>query len=334
MIEEKIDQKIAVKNKSNTNSNGNIAIIGTNRIGHTLYNSAKYFVDPPQKIVGLVDEYPSEKVYSSTSSPTILGNLDNLEEIVKEYHISDLIIAIHPQDVIKIHDAIQNCEKVKVEYYLASSTYDIDFTNVFKEIIRRLSSLSKINIRYVIDFLLSFLMFLLVLPSWLIIALIIKLESKGSVLYSQERVGKGGGIFKMFKFRSFHLRENNNFLTSISRGPEYSLFGKILRRYRLEDLPKLLNVMLGDLSIIGPKPDEPYFHEKYCREIPFYQNRLKAKPGIISLAQIETFGDNLIEDVREKLKYDLFYVDHQKSFLLNLKILLKSNLLIFSTKLY
>lgn len=333
MIEEQIEQKSSMKNESSTNFNGNIAIIGMNRIGYALYDSAKYFGNASENIVGFVNEYPEEKGTSSASFPKILGNLNKLEEIVKKNYISKLIIAIHPQDVNSIHNAIKTCEKVNTDYYLTSLTYGIDFTRVSKEIVQRLTSIPGPNIRFIFDFLLSFLSFFLLLPSWLLIALIIKLESSGSVLYSQERVGKDGKIFKMFKFRTFLLKKDNGFLSSISSNPEYTRFGRMLKKYRLEDLPKLLNVMLGDLSIIGPRPDEPYFHEKYSNEIPFYENRLNAKPGLVSLAQIETFGDNLIEDVREKLKYDLFYVDHQKSFLLNLKILLKSNVLIFGSRL-
>lgn len=333
MIVEKLDPKTDITDQPETAANNNIAIIGVNRIGQTLYQQARRFLAPHQKILGFIKESPFDQD-DPASFPHILGHLNNLEDIVKRNQISQLIVAIHPQDVHMIHSAIQNCEKAKADYYLASLAYDIVPGNTAKEILRRLADLPKINIRYIIDFLISLFSFLMLLPSWSLIALIIKLESTGPVLYSQERVGEGGRVFKIFKFRSFYLRQNDTApsLDSVGSYPSLSRFGKILRKYRLEDLPKLLNVMAGDLSIIGPRADEPYFHQKYCREIPFYENRLKVKPGLISLAQIETIGDNLIEDVREKLKYDLYYVDHQKSLFLNLKILIKSNLLIFNSK--
>lgn len=332
MIEESIEQEINVKNVSTANSNNNIAIIGTNPIGQTLYKRAKYLINPPQRVVGFISEHPLVENNNSHSSPKILGNLENLGQVVKENHISRLIIAIHPADVHQIHSAIQNCEKLKIDYHLVSLTYDFVCVKIFKEIIRRFSSLPKLNLRYILDFFVSLFTMVLLLPSWLLISLIIKLESRGSVLYSEERVGQEGRIFKMYKLRTFYVDENNGSLSSISSDVEYTRFGKFLKRYHLDDLPKLLNVMLGDISFIGPRPDEPYFYEKFSREIPFYQNRVKAKPGLISLAQIETYDDHLIEDVREKLKYDLFYVDHQNSLPLNLKILLKSNLLIFNTR--
>jgi len=331
---EKLDRKTSAENQTDTATNNNIAIIGVNRIGQTLYRQAKRFLNSHQKIVGFIKEYPLDEYDDQSSFPNILGEMDNLEDIVKRNNISQLIIAIHPQDVHIIHSAIQYCEKVKTDYYLTSSAYDIAPGNAMKELFKRLANLPKINIRYIIDFLMSLFSFLLLLPSWILIALIIKLDSRGPVLYSQERVGEDGRIFKLLKFRSFYLTRNNGepSLESVGSYPSLSAFGRILKRYRLEDLPQLLNIILGDLSIIGPRPDEPYFHQKYSREIPFYENRLKLRPGLISLAHIETIGDNLIEDVREKLKYDLYYVDHHKSLFLNLKILIKSNLLVFNSK--
>lgn len=338
MIEGTFEPGIVVKNELSAQSNGNnIAIIGVNRIGHTLLRRAGHFMSPPRRIVGFISEHSSNELRfqgsnHSSSFPNILGTIDSLPDIVRENQISHLIVAIHPADVHKIHNAIRNCEKAKTEYHVVSVTYDYVCVRIFKEIARRLSSLPKLDFRFFLDFIFAFVTMLLLFPSFLLISLLIKLESKGSVLYSEERVGQQGKIFNMYRFRTFYLRENNDSLSSLSSDVEYTRLGRFLRRFYLDDLPKLFNVMLGDLSFIGPRPDEPYFFEKFSREIPFYQNRVKVRPGLISLAQIETHDDNLIEDVREKLKYDLFYVDHQNSLLLNLKILLKSNLLIFHTK--
>lgn len=333
MIVEKLERKISAENQPNAAAN-NIAIIGVNRIAQTLSQQAKRFLNSHQKIIGFIKEYPRDEYDDLSSFTNVLGQMDNLEDIVKRNSINQLIIAIHPQDVHILHSAIQHCEKAKADYYLASSAYDIASGNAIKELFKRLANPPKINIRYIIDSLISLISLFLLLPSWTLIALFIKLESRGPVLYSQERIGEDGRVFKLFRFRSFYLNGNDRkpSLESVGSYPTLSRFGRIIKRYRLEDLPKLLNIILGDLSIIGPRPDEPYFHQKYCREIPFYENRLKVRPGLISLAHIETIGDNLIEDVREKLKYDLYYVDHHKSLFLNLKILLKSNMLVFNSK--
>ncbi len=99
--------------------------------------------------------------------------------------------------------------------------------------------------------------------------------------------------------------------------------GKFLRKTRLDEIPQLINIILGDMSFIGPRPERPYFVEKYSRLVPFYKNRLRVKPGVTGLAQVNVGYDETIEDVAEKIKWDLYYIEH-KSILLDFKILWKT----------
>ena len=166
------------------------------------------------------------------------------------------------------------------------------------------------------------------------VAIAIRLESKGGVLYTQERVGEGGRIFKIYKFRSmFSDAEKRSGPTLATHNdPRITRVGGILRRTRIDELPQLVNVIKGDMSLIGPRPERPYFVEKYDKEIPRYLERLKVKPGLTGFAQVETGYDESLEDVKIKVEYDLYYIAHRDSFKLYFKIMLKTLWVVLTAK--
>ncbi|MBF0532568.1 MAG: exopolysaccharide biosynthesis polyprenyl glycosylphosphotransferase [Candidatus Omnitrophica bacterium] len=151
---------------------------------------------------------------------------------------------------------------------------------------------------------------ILISPILLLITLAVKLTSRGPIIYSQTRVGKNGGLFEMYKFRTMNVdaekgtgavwaKKNDSRLTPI---------GKFLRHSHLDELPQLWNVLKGEMSIIGPRPERPVFVEKLQTQIPGYTGRLAVKPGITGLAQVRHRYDETIEDVKIKVKYDLMYI--------------------------
>ncbi len=304
----------------------NVVIIGLNRIGLIVYNNPQRFLRPVEKVVGFVHVYPLEEIDNAEQYPNVLGHLSELGKVIEEHEVHKAIIAVDPHDVQKIHEVVQSCERNNVKYELISDLYDVVYGQTFKEILKDIQRPIEISFRRFFDLLVSLTMFLLFLPSWIIIAIAIKLDSPGTILYSQERVGKGGRIFRIFKFRSMRSDAEKYAGPQLAtrNDPRITRVGRILRKTRLDELPQLINVIIGDMSLIGPRPERPYFVEKYKREIPFYVNRLKVKPGVTGLAQVETGYDESIEDVREKLKYDLYYIDHYDSLWLNLKILFKT----------
>ena len=305
----------------------NIAIVGLNRIGLNIYRNPGRFIRPNQQIVGFINVYPledSEQPWTSTLN--LLGDFQDFPRIIQEHAISRVIVALDPHDVQKIHEVLQACQKHGVQYDLVSDLYDVVYGNTFKEILKDISQPFEFSIRRFFDLFFSILLFLLFLPSWIVIAIAIKFDSPGTVLYSQERVGKNGRIFRIFKFRSMRAdaEKYSGPQLATQNDPRITRVGRILRKTRLDELPQLINVIVGDMSFIGPRPERPYFVEKYRREIPFYVNRLKVKPGLTGLAQVETGYDESIDDVRQKLKYDLYYIEHYNSITLNMKILLKT----------
>ena len=157
----------------------------------------------------------------------------------------------------------------------------------------------------------------------MVIGIGIKLDSPGPIVYSQERVGKGEKLFKMRKFRSMRADAES------SSGPVWApkndtrvtSFGKFLRKTRLDEIPQFVNVLDGDMSLVGPRPERPFFVEKLSKEIPLYKRRLTVRPGITGWAQIKQGYDTSIDDVRSKVRYDLFYIENM-SFRMDIKILL------------
>ena len=157
----------------------------------------------------------------------------------------------------------------------------------------------------------SALSLILSLPLCLFVALAIKLDSSGPVFYRQERVGQDGKTFRMLKFRSMRNDAEEN-------GPKWAAInddritrvGRFIRKYRLDEIPQMINVLKGDMSFIGPRPERPIFVDKFAKEIPYYPQRHVVRPGISGWAQIRYPYGASKEDALEKLKYDLYYIRH------------------------
>jgi len=181
----------------------------------------------------------------------------------------------------------------------------------------------------IFDVVLGSIILILTLPIWLIIALAIKLEDRGPVFYIQDRVGKNKKIFKLIKFRSMILdAEKKGAKWADVKDKRITKVGKIIRQLHFDELPQMINVIKGDISLIGPRPERPEFVEKLEKEIPYYNLRHIIKPGFTGWAQIKFRYARSVEDSLEKFQYDLYYIKNRSLFL-DLKILLKTFQLFF-----
>ena len=174
-------------------------------------------------------------------------------------------------------------------------------------------------IKRVIDILFSFLSLLLLSPLLLLCAIAVKLDSKGPVFYTQERCGKDGRIFKIIKFRTMYTdAEQKGPTLAKENDPRVTRVGSFFRRSHLDELPQFFNVFMGDMSVVGPRPERPFFVKQYIKKFPAYPMRLIIKPGITGLAQVHGRYDTTIDN---KLKYDLVYINNMSP-LLDLKIII------------
>ena len=165
-------------------------------------------------------------------------------------------------------------------------------------------------LKRILDVLISLVMLLMALPLLMLTAVAIRVDSKGPILYRQERVGRRGTSFIMYKFRTMRddAEDEGGPQWAAVRDPRVTRIGSHLRRMRIDELPQIINVLKGEMSFVGPRPERPVFVDTLTQKIPFYAERHRARPGITGWAQINHPYGASIEDAREKHAYDLYYL--------------------------
>jgi lipopolysaccharide/colanic/teichoic acid biosynthesis glycosyltransferase len=243
-----------------------------------------------------------------------------------------LIDDLHLADK-KLFNKILRCKLKGIEVIDLVSFYEkmenkipIDFINDFYifyvDLIGFKSKIYFLRLKRVVDVLLSIIGLILSIPIWILVCVGIKISSPGPVLFIQERVGQNGKIFKMIKFRTMHLTSINDPYTR-ENDKRLFWFGKFIRKFRIDEIPQMINVLKGDMSFVGPRPEIVELSRLYNENIPYYELRHLVKPGITGWAQVNyRYGDS-IEDARRKLEYDLFYIKNLSP-ILDMHILLRT----------
>ena len=326
-------------------------IVGTNTEAVQTIRELKERRDLGYLVVGIIATENSEKnsVFSVAENVPIVGNLNNLSNVISELEIQEVIITDNQISSEKLFDAMMQIgRKQKVEFRLAPTLFNslpqktsveqigvLPMVRLFRE---PLSDAERF-IKRASDLIISFVALLITSPIWLIISLLIKLDSRGAILFKQERVGMDGRRFLCYKFRTMKAdadeeihrnayRKNIEGDTEANAGndekpvfgkvkddPRITKFGKFLRRTSLDELPQFLNVLLGDMSVVGARPPIPYEVEEYDLR---HRRRLDMKPGITGLWQVS--GRNRLT-FEEMVNIDLYYIENW-SLWLDLKIIL------------
>lgn len=319
----------------------NALIVGWSIKARELFDSIKRHPALGYKIVGFIPTQHEDEQLSYKNVP-IIGSIDEITSIIKAHKVKDILIALESTEHDKLLNILSYCDSRDVSLKIVPDLYDIISgqarTNQIYgfpliEIMPELMPPWERAVKRMIDIIISFILLFIGLPVWILVAVAIKLNSKGPIFYTQERVGKDGKHFHIIKFRSmYHKAEHNSGpVWANKKDPRITPIGKFLRRLKLDEIPQFVNVLDGNMSIIGPRPERPYFVEQLSKEIPLYKRRLKVRPGITGWAQVKHKYDENIEDVKKKLEYDLFYIENM-SLRMDFKILLRTILVVLLGK--
>lgn len=267
-----------------------------------------------------------------------LGPVEDIVDIVKKYDVEEVIIAIErsEKDCMNIILPVINLTKAEVE--IIPGMQDLVFGNVKQSAIWRaplvqvspeLMPLWQQFIKRVFDIVVSLFVLVVFSPVYLITALIVKLTSPGPVFYVQERIGKNGKPFKMAKFRSMRVDAEANSKPQLSSDddPRITKFGKFMRKVRLDEIPQFWTVLKGDMSIVGYRPERQYFIDQIVERAPYYNMLLLVKPGITSWGEVKFGYAENVDEMIERLKYDILYIENV-SIGLDLKILIYTVLIV------
>jgi len=302
-----------------------VLILGTDDNAITLAREVLNRMQSGYKVVGFLGD-EAGLVGKSLINPKVVGLYDQVEEMIGRYRASRVVVAASdrrkrlPLDslmALKLRRGVAIEEsasfyerltgKISTEMLRPSWLIFSDET-ALKRIYRRTTR--------IVDLVLAVAILICALPLMILVAIAVKLDSMGPVLYLQERVGLNGHIFMIVKFRSMRTdAEKDGAVWASETDPRVTRVGRLIRRMRVDELPQLINVIRGEMSLIGPRPERPVFVEELQRQIQYYGQRHLVKPGLTGWAQVRYRYGNSVEDAREKLRYDLYYIKNQSAML-------------------
>jgi exopolysaccharide biosynthesis polyprenyl glycosylphosphotransferase len=300
-----------------------IIIVGAGKAGHSLADVYRKISPPPFLLIGYIDD-DLKKQGKSYHGFAVLGESKKLLDIIEDYHVSDIVVAISGEIKGETFQTILDAQEKGVEIARMPIMYEELTQRVPVEhlesdwVIRSFVDQVRVSGMYelfkrlmdVVGSLVGLLIFLIIFP---FSALAIVIESGFPVFYSQERLGKGGRIFKIFKFRSMkqNAEEDGEAKLTTMNDPRVTRVGDFLRRTRLDEMPQFFSVLTGEMSLVGPRAERPELVAQFQKQIPFYRARLLVKPGLTGWAQINYGYVATIKETVVKLEYDLYYIKHR-----------------------
>ena len=299
-----------------------LLIIGSGDLGQMVAEKISLHPEFGMNIVGFLTEHP-EKIGSEVSGSKVLGLYQDVSKIIKKYNIDQLYIALplHAHD--RVGKILENLEEETVDIKVVPDL--IKFMNL-QAGVEELDGLPVVNlnesplygwnivIKRTSDIVLSALAIFVSSPLLLLIAIIIKLESRGPVIFRQERAGLDGKGFEMYKFRSMRVdaEDKTGPVWASKEDDRRTRLGTFLRKTSFDELPQLFNVLCGDMSLVGPRPERPVFVKDFKKSIPRYMLRLKMKAGLTGWAQVNGWRGNTSLDKR--IEFDLYYIKNWSLF--------------------
>ncbi|HEY3414274.1 MAG TPA: sugar transferase [Armatimonadota bacterium] len=304
-----------------------ILIVGAGETGRILAEQLKR--RPGYHVVGFIED---DAAMAASLKDSILGGHDDVLRVVDEHSVDEVVVAYAPSWQQRVAESLVNGHS-HLRVHVVPTLYE---TMIAKPEFQTISDVPLIHLhaptglsypsrilKRGFDIFVSLLILLVSSPVDLLVMLGIKLTSRGPILISQERVGRNGRLFRCLKFRTMVSNAEASTGPVLSSGKadaRVTPFGRLLRKTRVDEIPQFLNVLLGHMSVVGPRPERTVFVEKFRAEVTGYDERHKVRPGITGLAQVHGY---YLTDVHTKLRYDMLYVYNQ-SLLLDTKILVQT----------
>lgn len=311
----------------------NTLIVGWADKARNLFDMVQQHPALGYKVIGFVPVGGEQQPESYRGIP-LVGSIRELPEVIDRHNVREVLIALDSTQHDRMLEVIGSCNAKPVNLKIVPDLYDIISgqarTNQIYgfpliEIMPEIMQPWERAVKRAIDMVVSSAVLVVGLPIWLLIALAIKIDSRGPVFYTQDRVGKDEKRFRIIKFRSMakDAEEDSGPVWAEKQDPRVTRVGKVIRKLRLDEIPQFINVLDGNMSLVGPRPERPFFVEQLSKEIPLYKRRLKVRPGITGWAQVKHKYDESIEDVRKKVEYDLYYIENM-TLRMDFKILLNT----------
>lgn len=308
-------------------------IIGTGQnASETSKNLSLYSIE--NQLLGFVDIHSRNSEKPKFVKPAlVLGKLSDLDKLISKHSIKDVIVSLDDDDSGSLY---------KIVHSLYHYDIDIRFTPRLNDILTggpRIKMMGKVplvnitdlnipfwqlSVKRFLDILVSSFGLLILSPLMLFFMLRIKQDSEGPVLYGQERIGMGGKPFRILKFRTMYVGSENGIpQLSSDDDPRITPLGKVMRKYRFDELPQLWNILKGDMSIVGPRPERKYFIEQIIEQAPYYCLLYKVRPGLTSWGPVKVGYTDTIEKMIERLHYDIIYMENM-SLWIDVKIVIQT----------
>ncbi|MFH1010701.1 MAG: sugar transferase [bacterium] len=311
-------------------------LVGTGERARELLEHVKRFPELGFRLIGVASE--RENSPASWESLPVLGSARSLTHLHEHHLFRTVLLALDPADERMLPDLVRSLSPQSIVAFLPADQYPILLGSIRPQwvyghplvaIQTEILPLGERALKRISDILISLIFLIVSFPIWLVLFLLIPLGSPGPIFYVQRRVGRKGKEFSLLKFRS--MRRDAEAISgpvmAKLKDPRITRIGRFIRATRLDELPQLLNVLAGRMSLVGPRPERREFVEKFSQEIPLYERRLIVKPGITGWSQVHLRYSTSTEDIALKLRYDLYYIENL-SLALDFRILLMTLLVV------
>ena len=307
----------------------NAIIIGSNINTHKLINKINKMNLLGYKIIGYFSNEEDNKI---SKKYNYLGNYNKIYQFLKEYKIQETILSLsnnEDKELLQIISKLKNldvCIKIipDIHQLLTGQVKMHSVTGIpLIDINPHILTEFQFFIKRLIDLFLSFISLIILIPLFIIVGILIKLTSRGDILFVQKRIGLNGKPFYIHKFRTMFLGSEikSGPVWATKNDPRITFFGNFLRKSRIDEFPQLFDVLIGNMSIVGPRPERNFFINKLKEKFPYYIRRLNVRPGITGWAQVMGSYDTDFDNVKHKLELDFYYIDNI-SIWLDLKIMI------------